>query len=339
MMLATPMPPTQRVSAPMMPRKSWMPMRILVSSFAAVHRVPRGKDPLVGRVETVLGSEDLAHLEQRRLHLRRVLHLDHEGGQAVLAVLGAEGADRDHSVVGVRPLVAAHLQLVDQHPDDQVGDVVDQHASAPPGPRRRKISPASSSPRKITRRRNLLIQRVEESAARRSQVVAHLAVVDVHPVEPRVDAALAVAEQHAPVDQFAGDALDVGYPRRISSMSSIRGRIGRPAGIPCQGIVVSLGHITARFRPIPACASWSCRLRPSPKESISNSASEPQAMAATVSIARFFCTRDERRKSCSTSRGRRQHSCLHRHDRVQLRRAARGEVPGDQSDQCPAAPR
>jgi len=80
-------------------------------------------------------------------------------------------------------------------------------------------------------------------------------------------------------------------------MSSTRGRIHLPDGIPFQGRVVSPGHRMAMLRPSPESATRSCRFRSSPKESSSSNDSEPQAIAAMVRIARFFCTREERMKS------------------------------------------
>ncbi len=88
-----------------------------------------------------------------------------------------------------------------------------------------------------------------------------------------------------------------GIRSRSRLTSSTRGRIGRPTGIPCQGLLVSPIQSTARLVPIPALPRDSCCFSPSPNASRSSSATEPQAIDAIVSTARFFCTRDEARKS------------------------------------------
>ncbi len=80
-------------------------------------------------------------------------------------------------------------------------------------------------------------------------------------------------------------------------MSSIRGRIGRPSGRPCQTFEVSPGHHTAMFSPIPRRPFMSWILSPSPKDSSMMMATVPQAMAATVKVARLRCSDEAFRKS------------------------------------------
>ena len=80
-------------------------------------------------------------------------------------------------------------------------------------------------------------------------------------------------------------------------MSSIRGRIGRPSGSPCQTFEVSSGHHTAMFSPIPLRPFISWILSPSPNESSITMPTVPQAMAATVSVARLRWSDDALQKS------------------------------------------
>src|SRR5262249_4441836 len=87
----------------------------------------------------------------------------------------------------------------------------------------------------------------------------------------------------------------------------------------------------ARFSPIACSLVESWRFKPSPKASNRRIVTVPQAIAAIVSVARFFWSLAEPRKRCATTEtswrviGGLQ---LHRHDRVEPRGVPRREVAG-----------
>src|SRR5262245_16564710 len=117
-------------------------------------------------------------------------------------------------------------------------------------------------------------------------------------------------------------------------MSSSFGRIGRPSGIPLYGLEVSPGHMIARLLPMAWSLDIIWRFKPSPKASRSRIVTVPQASEAIVSVARFFCSRAERRKSCrTTERLRFMASQLHGHDGIQPGGVPRREVARDETGQ------
>ncbi len=146
MMLATPMPPTRRVSAPMIPRKIWMPERDVVVDALHLPGVPDAERARVLGVEVVLGAHHpvdlgLGHVPELEAH-----RLVDEVVDLLVRVHGLEGRARDGGLVPVRPVVHPHLHLLLGHPHHQEDRLVDLDGRAPPRPRCRR-GPGPAPPR------------------------------------------------------------------------------------------------------------------------------------------------------------------------------------------------
>jgi hypothetical protein len=252
-MLATPMPPTSSVSAPIHdvghadasdeqrqrsddPEEDLDPAEDVGLELLAFDRVPGAEHAKVLGIEAVLRPHHLAHLLQHAVHQLGTDRLDDDIRQPIAAVLRLEGRDRNDPVRRVGAAVGAVLDLVDQHADHGVRRVVHEHGLAHRFFVAEQVA-GDLVPEEDHAPPLLLVDRIEEPASGAGDVVAHVSVDEARSGQASVDGPLAVGVGGPPAAELPGDTLQV-RDAPVEQVDVLDPRADRPTG----------GHAVPRAR-------------------------------------------------------------------------------------------